>query len=513
MVSPIISGRRFASVGAILMTVVPLMAPRDYAANAVQNLDEKAEPSWPMFGGSPSRNMVNAREQKLPVDWCVEEGKRQNVKWNADLGDRTFGSPVVAHGKIFVATNNAKPRDPNVKGRKAVLMAFRESDGQFLWQIAHDLPDLGLGPHGFAALPSTPAVGGGRLYYLTPACEVICADAENGKVHWRYDMMKELQVHPCPGYCLAPPLSSPLVIGNLVFVVTGNGVDGEDWKVVSPKAPSFIALDRRTGKLAWQSNLPGENIIEGQWSSPTFADPGGVPQVIFAGGDCVIYSFAPETGKLLWKCDCLPTRQQKGAGEIGKHGVDHYIVGTPVVLGNKLYVGLGHAPAHPRPVVRWSYFLCLDITKKGDVSLKSYDAKAALNKSSALVWAFGGPVEPRPEKGRPAYFGATLSTAAVHEGLVYITEEYGYLHCLDAATGRHAWEYDFKTSVLGSPFWADGRVFVGTEDGEVKTFAHGRTAKLLATIDMEDAIDTTPVAVNDTLYVTTWSKLFAIGSR
>ncbi|MBI3409000.1 MAG: PQQ-binding-like beta-propeller repeat protein [Planctomycetes bacterium] len=349
---------------------------------------------------------------------------------------------------------------------------------------------------------------GRHLFYITPACEVICADADNGKIQWRYDMIKELQVHPYREWCIyrVAPLSSPLVIGNLVFAVTGNGVDDED-KLVSPKAPSFIALDKRTGKLAWQSNFPGENIIQGQWSSPTFADQSGTAQVIFAGGDCVIYSFAPETGKLLWKCDCLPTRTKRGGNVI-----ENYIVGTPVVLGDKLYVGLGLAPAHPLPT-RWSYFLCLDITKKGDVSLKSYDAKAALNSGSALVWAFGGPIEPRPEKGRRALFGRTLSTAAVHDGLIYITEEGGYLHCFDAATGRRFWEYDLVASVVGSPYWVDGRVFVGTEDGSLMIFAHGRTAKLLATIDIDEEIYTTPVAVNGTLYVATRSKLFAIGSR
>jgi hypothetical protein len=49
------------------------------------------------------------------------------------------------------------------------------------------------------------------------------------------------------------------------------------------QAPSFVALNKRTGKLVWQSNLPGENIIDGEWASPTFADHGGRSQVIFAG--------------------------------------------------------------------------------------------------------------------------------------------------------------------------------------------------------------------------------------
>jgi outer membrane protein assembly factor BamB len=509
MIVPVVAGLQVVRVAVVLlMTVYLLMLPHDDAAYSVPIRQDKAERSWPMFGGSPGRNMINANEQEIPADWCIEESKRKNVKWTAELGDRTIGSPVVADGKVFVATNNAKPRDPKVQGHKAVLMAFRESDGQFLWQIAHDVPEHWQ-PRLSGGLPSTPAVVGGYLYYVTSAGEVVCADADDGTIQWRYDMIKELQVHLYRGWCpvpVAPPWSSPLVVGNLVFVATGNGVD-DDGKLVSPRAPSFIALYKRTGKLVWQSNLPGANSIEGHLSSPAFANHGGRPQVIFAGGDGVIYSFDPKKGALLWKCDCLPERKKKADRDI-----DNLFVGTPVVVGDKLYVGMGHAPDGTRRTP-WSYFLCLDITKKGDVSLRNYEAKSVENQASALVWAFGGLIEPRPERGPRVYFGPTISTAAVHEGLVYITEVNGYLHCLDAATGSRVWVYDLAASILGSPYLVNGRVYVGTEDGEVVIFAHRRAARVLATIDMEEPITTTPVAANGTLYVATRSKLFAIASR
>ena len=70
---------------------------------------------------------------------------------------------------------------------------------------------------------------------------------------------------------------------------------------------------------------------------------GGVQQVVFPGGDGWLYAFEAKSGELLWKCDCLPTRKKKGGKEI-----DNSIVSTPVVLGDKLYVGLGLAPEPPR---------------------------------------------------------------------------------------------------------------------------------------------------------------------
>src|SRR5260370_15010466 len=35
---------------------------------------------WPMFGGSPSRNMVDPNDRDLPTEWSVEKGQEKNIK-------------------------------------------------------------------------------------------------------------------------------------------------------------------------------------------------------------------------------------------------------------------------------------------------------------------------------------------------------------------------------------------------------------------------------------------------
>ena len=470
-----------------------------------------------MFGGTTARNMANTLDKNIPTTWNAEEGKLKNVKWIAEVGNYCYGGPVVADGKVFVGTNNQRPRDKNVKGLKAVLMAFDEADGKFLWQIAHDTPDDPLFDEARACgLCSTPVVENQRLYYVTPGCEIICASTD-GKIVWTLDMRKDLKVVPfILSFC------SPLIVGDLLMVTTGNGTDWTG-KVVSPKAPSFMAVNKITGKLVWQSNLPGDRIIESQWSNPTLAVVNGKAQVIFAGGDCVIYSFEPESGKLIWKCDCNPFPKKKGGREMNNH-----IVATPVVASGKLYVGLGVSPGNPTAPTS-NYFLCLDVTKKGDVSLKSYNAKVPANKDSALVWAFGGPIDPLPPKGRQAHFTNTISTAAVYDGLVYITEETGFLHCLDANTGKHYWEHDFKDAVWASPYYVDGKIYVGTLGGDVVIFAHGKVHKYyvggqpvahskenykkLPSAELEDHDAGTAVVANGVLYFRTKSKVIAIAAK
>lgn len=461
--------------------------------------------SWPMFGGTPSRNMVNRVDKNVPTDWSIAEGKTKNIKWAVDLGSKAYGGPVIAAGRIFVGTNNSKPRDPAVKKQKAVLMCFNEADGKFLWQVTHDIPpDETFHDALPQGLCSTPAVAGERIYYVTPACEVVCADVKDGKAAWRYDMMKELKVVPYHlGNC------SPLVIGELVFVVTSNGVN-EEGKIASPKAPSFVALHKKDGKLAWQSNLPGDRIIEGQWSNPVYAQVNGKGQVIFPGGDCWLYSFEPPTGQLIWKFNCNP--KAPGAKEDDRR-ISNYMVSTPIVHDYKVFVGLGLYPEHPSGT-RFSHFLCVDASKTGDVSPQNnLDAKSPANKGSALVWAYGGLVVPEPKQGKRVIFGRTMSTAAVHDGLVYISEENGYMHCLDARTGQRYWEYDFKAGVWGSPYWVDGKVYIAVEDGRVVIFEHGKRCKVMREVDMEDTMHSTPVVVSGVLYLTTRSKLYAVAGK
>ncbi|MBM4072081.1 MAG: hypothetical protein FJ271_24615 [Planctomycetes bacterium] len=458
---------------------------------------------WPMFGGTPGRNMVNTLVKNLPASWAVEKGELKNIKWMAQAGNKIYGGPVIAGGKVFIGTNNAFPRDTAVKGKKAVVMCFSEADGKFLWQIAHDIPNNQIFKEATEqGLCSTPAVDGNRIYYVTPSCELICADTADGKIKWSLDMMKKLDVVPFHlGNC------SPLVIGDLVYAVTSNARD-DGGQVPAPKAPSFVAVNKTSGEVVWKSNLPGLALIEGQWSNPCYAEIDGKGQVIFPGGDAVLYSFEPKTGTLIWKFDCNPGKPDPNAGN---RKISNYIVSTPVIHDKRLYVGLGLYPEHPAPDSKFSYVLCLDITKKGDVSARSLSGKN--DGKSALIWAYGGPIDPQPKEGRLYEFGRTLSTAAVQGGLVYISEEAGYLHCLDAKTGKKQWDHDFLSPIWGSPYWVDGKVYIGTDDGELFIFAHGKDKKLLEKINMDEQMQSTPVAANGTLYVATRSTVYAIGKK
>ncbi len=106
-----------------------------------------------------------------------------------------------------------------------------------------------------------------------------------------------------------------------------------------------------------------------------------------------------------------------------------------------------------------------------------------------------------------------MSTPAIHDGLVYISELGGYLDCLDAKTGQKYWEHDLRATVWGSPCYVDDKVYQAAESGEVYIFEASKNHKLIAKIDMEDTIYGTPVAAHGVLYIATRMKLFAFAGK
>jgi outer membrane protein assembly factor BamB len=202
----------------------------------------------------------------------------------------------------------------------------------------------------------------------------------------------------------------------------------------------------------------------------------------------------------------------------GGRGTKSYLVATPVVHDNKLYVATGE---QPDSCIGVGHLWCIDITKKPanqDLDLSpvnnNFDPKADVNKDSGLVWHYGGSVMPRPTDGSREYvFGRTMSTVVVHDGLVYAAEFIGFLHCLDAHTGKKYWEFDLGDSTWSSPFYVDGKIYMGTDSGNLLLFAAGKELKQPEKLDMEQGLKVPPIAVNGVLYVNNGSRLYAIAAK
>ncbi len=465
------------------------------AALAAVGLAGTALPAadWTMWGGSPDRNMVNTAEKGIASSWDVEQST--NIKWTAQLGSQTYGNPVVAGGKILVGTNNSAGRRPGVDGDKGVVMCFSERDGKFLWQMTHDkLPAGRVNDWPQQGICASPVVEGERFYYVSNRCELVCADMEgfldgendgpfqkekltdkiDGDIVWSLDMIGELGVFP---HNLAT--SSPVIDGNLIFLCTSNGVDEGHLVVPDPTAPSFLAVDKRNGEIVWEHAGPGEGVLHGQWSSPAVGVIGGVKQVVFPGGDGRLYAFVPETGKLLWTFQCNP---EESVWKLGGHGTRNNLIATPVIYDNKVFIAVGQDPEHGEGP---GHLYAIDGTKRGDIT------------KTGAVWH-------NEEVLR------SMTTVAIHEGVLYTCDLTGFFRAIDVATGKTLWKHDLLAAVWSSPMVVDGKVFMGDEDGDLVVFAAGRQKKVLFETNMDSSVYTTPVAAGGVLYITSREKLFAI---
>jgi outer membrane protein assembly factor BamB len=457
--------------------------------NDPSSVFEAAESDWPMWGGSPSRNLVQARDKGIPSSW--DPKTKKNVKWVAALGSQSYGNPVAAGGKILVGTNNQVPRNPKIQGDKGILLCLDASDGKLLWQAAHEKLETGrVNDWPEQGIASSPCVEGRR----------VCADIEgfldgenNGPLKnerhqdpsdadfiWILDMIGELNVFPKN---LAS--SSPLIVNDLVYVVTSNGPGNDGRTLPSPRAPSFIAVDKQTGKIVWQSNAPGENVIEGQWSAPAYAFAEGRPQVIFPGGDGILRGLDPLRGTPIWQFDLNP---KDAVYEPGGGGTKNVPIGTPVCDGGKVFIGVGMDPEFGEGAA--GHFYAIDASKEGDIT------------ESGLLWHFGG-----------KDYRRTISTACVKDGLVYAVDLAGFLRCLDEGSGKLYWTHDMLASVWGSPFWVDGKIYLGDEDGDVVVLKAGQALEVLGEVNMGNSIYSTPIAANGVLYVMTRTQLFAIAAE
>ncbi len=443
-----------------------------------------------MWGGAPGRNMSSPMTG-LPSTWDVST--RTNIKWMADLGSTSYGNPVVAGGRVFVGTNNGHPRNAAVTGDKSILMCFREADGEFLWQAVTDKLDAGQEvdwPE--QGTGSSPAVVGNRLYYVTTRAELVALDTAgftdgtndgpfqdealkgpaDADVVWKLDMMKDLGVVP---HFMAN--SSPVVWEDLVFVGTSNGRGSEQNQVPAPKAPSFLAVNRNTGAVVWQDASPGDRILRGQWSSPALGEVNGVMQVVFSGGDGWLYGFNARTGEPLWRFDLNPK-------DAVWPRTRNYGIATPVFHDGKVFIAIGQDPESGEG---GGHMYAIDPAKPGDIT------------ETGLVW--------HTDKVR-----RSISTAAIADGLLYISDFSGFLNCLDEATGAVYWTADMLAAVWGSPLVADGKVYLGDEDGDVIVLAAGKTMKKIAEPNLGTAVYSTPVPANGVLYIMNGSRLFAIAA-
>jgi outer membrane protein assembly factor BamB/HEAT repeat protein len=445
---------------------------------------------------APQPQTTVAQTGNPPVDWNTTT--RRNIVWSVELGNETFGRPVVAGDAVYVGTDNARHVNPVYREECGVLMAFRPTDGKFLWQDVAPRVERGLREFLLPSTTSAPYAEGNRLYYVTAECQLRCLDTQGFRdgensgsyreevfqnnaaadIVWELDMCTRLGVFPHEA-----TNSEVLPVGDLLMVSTSNGQNEGHTRVPAPRAPSLIAVDKHSGEVVWRAIGPGEQVLHGQWSSPVAANVNGRMQVLFGGGDGWLRAYDAASGHEVWRFDGNP----KDARWLPRPGVlsRSSIIASPVFADGRVFVALGQDPSHGDGP---SLIHAISPNGQGDVT------------ESRLLWT-------SREVGR------VVGTPIATDGLLYVGDLGGTLHCLDAATGAQLWKHETNEAIWGCLLLAGDRLYVGNVEGSMTVLRAGRRKELLAQIEMDAPLYSRPALIGDALYLATARRLYLIAAK
>ena len=476
-----------------------LRSEAEWALNRIAGVESRepvVSPVVPVPSVVPQPETTEAQTGNPPVDWDISTGR--NIVWSVELGHPTYGRPVVAGDAVYVGTDNARHMNPDFQEESGVLMAFRATDGAFLWQDVAPRVDRGLREFVLPSTTSAAYVEGNRLFYVTAECQLrsldtqgfrdgentgpyreeVFQDSAAADIAWELDMCSRLGV-----FLHEASNSEVLAVGDLLMVSTSNGQNEGHLRVPSPRAPSLIAVDKHSGEVIWRAIGAGAQVLHGQWSSPVAANVSGRMLVLFGGGDGWLRAYDAASGHEVWRFDGNP----KDARWLPRPGVlsRSSIIASPVFADGRVFIAMGQSPGHGNGP---SLIHAISPNGQGDVT------------RSRLLWT-------SREVGR------VVGTPIVKDGLLYVADLGGTIHCLDAATGAHVWKHETDEEIWGCLLLAGDRLYVGSVEGNMTVLRAGRRKELLAQIEMDAALYSRPALVGDALYLATARRLYLIAAQ
>jgi outer membrane protein assembly factor BamB len=393
---------------------------------------------WPQFRGPTGDGHAGA--SKLPTEW----GKTKNVAWRTEIPGLGWSSPVVAGGKIYLTTavpGNGK----DDYSLRAVCLDARS--GQIAWnvEVFRQSGDKAPSIHKKNSHASpTAVVDGDDLFVHFGHMGTACLRTKDGSTIWTQQSLIYNPVHGNGG-------SPILAEGKLVF-----SIDGTDRQEV-------VALDRKTGKVVWQTPRNMDVVKLFSFSTPLVITASGRQQLISAGSG-VVMSLDPRSGKEIWRVT---------------YGEGYSVVPRPVFGNGLVYLSSGY---------EWPVLYAIRPDGKGDVT------------DTHVAWTV--------KKGVPK----NASPLLVDDAL-YLAADEGLVTCLDAKTGKERWSERIGRAYSASPIYASGLVYLLDEDGVATVFKPGTSYDEVATNKMGERTLASFGVDGDALLLRTEKALYRIEKR
>ncbi|HLL72074.1 MAG TPA: PQQ-binding-like beta-propeller repeat protein [Pyrinomonadaceae bacterium] len=394
-------------------------------------------------------------ERNLPSRWSPAG---ENLAWKAPFGGRS--APIVMGDRVYL--QNTAGKGETLQER---LMCFDADTGKLVWEHRFNvyLSDVPTHRVAWASPVGDPATG--NVYVFGSGGSLISLSRE-GKVLWERSLGEDFGLLTTHGGRTV----SPLIDGDLVIVSGVTFVWGEHGR----GAHRFMAFDKRNGETMWVS-APGGRPYDTTYAAPIIADINGTRLLIQGASDGVVHALKPQTGEPVWKY------------EISKRGLN-----TGAVIYKNLAI-VTHSEENLESN-EMGMIAALDATAKGELKKEQV-------KWSKIGWQGG------------------YSSPVIDGDRLYQVDNGANIGAFDLNTGKQLWLQNLGTIQKSSPVLADGKLYVGTENGKFFILRPTATgceildSDQLGTEQQPEAIIGSPAVSNGRVYFATDTNFYAIGKK
>ena len=394
-------------------------------------------------------------EKNLPVKWSPSG---ENLAWKVPYGGRS--APIVMGDRVYL--QNSAGKGESLQER---LMCFNADTGKLLWEHRFNIYLSDVPPHrvGWASPVGDPATG--NVYVFGVGGNLIGLNRD-GKVLWERSLGEDFGLLTTHGGRTV----SPIIDGDLVIV---SGVTFM-WGQHGRGNHRFIAFDKKTGETMWVS-APGSRPYDTTYAPPIIATVNGMRLLIQGTSDGFVHAIKPQTGEPVWRY------------EISKRGINTGVVvrGTTAILTHS---------EENLASNEMGMMVAVDATGKGDL------------KKEQVKWAVNG-------------WQGGFSSPVLDGDRLYQIDNGANLAAFDVNSGKQLWLQNLGTIQKASPVLADGKLYVGTENGKFFILKPGATGceildqDQLGTEALPEAIIGSVAISNGRVFVVSDSALYAIGKK
>jgi outer membrane protein assembly factor BamB len=394
-------------------------------------------------------------ETNLPSKWSPAG---ENLAWRIPIGSRS--SPVAFGNRIYL--NSPTGDLANTQER---LVALDAETGKVVWEKRFSLYLSDVPQH--RSSWASPAVDPetGNIYLFTVAAQLICV-APDGKVLWDRSLPDEYgAVTTHGGRTTSPIVDGDKVILNALILA---------WGDLNRTGNRYFAFDKKTGQTVWISS-PQSKHYDTNYSTPIVGTIDGTRALIVGGTDGVYHALKVNTGEKIWSI------------EVSKRA----ILNSALIKDNVAYITHGEEN--------------MDTTEMGMIA--AVDAtKTGVLGNDAFKWRTRG-------------FLPTFASPVMDNDRLYTVDNSAIVGAFDLKTGAKLWDKSLGTLQKGSPLLADGKLYIGTENGKFYILRPSATGvevldeDLLGTAQTPEPIVASPIVADGRIYVTSMDATYAIGKR